>query len=66
MSNPQQQNYQSYLIRFQRSEEQERWRATLQDVRTSQILHFGTEQELIHHLMTVLDGTANQPFGAKP
>ena len=44
-------NYHAYLIRFQRGEGETHWRATLQDVQSSQPLRFPNERELICYLL---------------
>lgn len=59
-----QKDYQSYLIRFQRSDAQSPWRVTLQDILSDRVLHFASEEELMCHLRSVL-GTASlqdKPF----
>lgn len=51
-------DYQSYLIRFQRSDAQSPWRVTLQDIPSGRVLYFASEEELVCHLRAVL-GTAS-------
>lgn len=52
MSEPSQ--YRAYLLRLQRGQHQQAWRATLQDVNTREVLHFPTERDLLRHLLTIL------------
>ncbi len=47
-------DYQAYLIRFQRGKGQITWRVRLENASNGEVLHFGTEQKLIHYLLTQL------------
>ncbi|MEZ4859881.1 MAG: hypothetical protein R3C14_01165 [Caldilineaceae bacterium] len=47
-------HYQSYLIRFQRGQEQRYWRVTLQETRSAEVMHFATEHEFMRYLVNVL------------
>ena len=51
---PSQTEHKSYLVRFQRGQGQLHWRATLQDVRSEQVIHFESEQELVRMLLLFL------------
>jgi len=46
--------HKSYLVRFHRGEGQRHWRASLQDVRSEQVIHFDSEQELMRALLYIL------------
>ena len=54
-------NYQAYLLRLQRSQSNGRWRSTLQNVQTGEILRFATEREMINHLLAFLSQDAEVP-----
>jgi hypothetical protein len=47
-------NYRAYLIRFKRHETQPSWCASLENVHTRETLSFGTERELLLHLLQTL------------
>jgi hypothetical protein len=47
-------NYRAFLLRLQRTESNGRWRSTLQNVQTGEILRFANEQEMITHLLESL------------
>lgn len=47
-------NYQAFLLRLQRTDSNGRWRSTLQNVQTGEILRFANEQEMIKHLLESL------------
>ena len=51
---PNQTQHKSFLVRFQRGQGQRHWRATLQDVRSEQVIHFETEQELVRAVLHLL------------
>ena len=53
-------NYQAHLLRLQRNESTNGWRATMVNAHTGETLHFATEQELLRHLMQIL--TKNDEF----
>ncbi|MCB9433304.1 MAG: hypothetical protein H6668_15115 [Ardenticatenaceae bacterium] len=52
-------NYQAFLLRLQRAENNGRWRSTLQNVQTGETHHFATEQEMVIHLLSSLAQTIN-------
>ena len=54
-------DYQAYLIRFQRSEGQPHWRARLEDAVSGEVRHFATERELLLYLMQILAVVPNAP-----
>ena len=43
--------YQSFLLRLQRSQPHEHWRATLQNAQTGETLRFATEREMLAYLL---------------
>ncbi len=45
------QEYQAYLLRFQREQNQVQWRSTLQNVQTDEVQRFASERELIRYLL---------------
>ncbi len=45
------QEYQAYLLRFQREQNQVQWRSALQDVQTDEVQRFASERELIRYLL---------------
>jgi hypothetical protein len=47
-------DYQAYLIRFQRSEGQPHWRVRLEDARSGEVRHFATEWEMLRYLTQIL------------
>ena len=51
---PMENNYQAFLLRLQRAENNGRWRSSLQNVQTGETFHFATEQEMIAHLLVSL------------
>ena len=46
--------YHAFLLRLQRYHNQGKWRVTLQDVQTDELLHFANEMELVKHLLKLL------------
>ena len=54
-------DYQAYLIRFQRSEGQPHWRGRLEDARSGEVRHFATEREMLRYLMQVLATVPDTP-----
>ncbi len=48
------QEYQAYLLRFQREQNQVQWRSTLQNVQTDEIQRFASERDLIRYLLNKL------------
>ncbi|MCB9432306.1 MAG: hypothetical protein H6668_10005 [Ardenticatenaceae bacterium] len=44
-------DYQAYLIRFQRRPEANAWRATLENAHSSEVVQFATEKELLLFLL---------------
>ena len=46
--------YKSYLLRLQRNQVNEHWRASLQNAQTGELLHFANERELLRYLLQVL------------
>lgn len=48
--------YQAYLIRFQRVEGLARWRTTLQNAQTGELLRFADEKACLHYLLNTLNG----------
>jgi hypothetical protein len=44
-------DYQAYLVRFQRQQGSETWRATLENAHTQEIIQFATERELVLFLL---------------
>ena len=52
--------YMSYLLRLQRSQPNDHWRATLQNAQTGELLRFANERELLRYLLQLLSsGPAN-------
>ena len=53
--------YQAYLLRLERGKGQQRWRATLENAQTGDVLHFASERDLLLHLLRALahQGTPN-------
>lgn len=47
-------DYKAYLLRLQRGEGQEHWRATLVEVISGEKNYFATERALFIHLMRIL------------
>ncbi len=47
-------DYQAYLVRFQRGEDQAHWRAYLENAMSDENHHFATEQELFRFLKQAL------------
>lgn len=54
-------DYQAYLVRFQRSEGQPRWRVRLENAVSGEVHHFATERELLRYLMQVLAVVPDAP-----
>lgn len=52
--------YQAYLIRFQRHDNQAKWRTTLTDAQTNEVHHFATESEALRYLLTHLSEPSPQ------
>ena len=48
--------YYAYLIRFQRMEDLSRWRATLRNAQTGEVLRFADEKACLHYLLNMLHG----------
>ena len=46
--------YQAYLLRLHRSQNQMHWRVTMENAHTSELLRFATERELLRYLMKLL------------
>ncbi len=46
--------YQAYLIRFQRTQENLHWRVSMQNANNGKVLRFSTELEFLHHLLNAL------------
>ncbi|MCB8944435.1 MAG: hypothetical protein H6658_11865 [Ardenticatenaceae bacterium] len=46
--------YQAYLIRFERHDNQTYWRTTLTNAQTNEVRHFATEQEALRYILTNL------------
>ena len=44
-------NYQAYLVRFQRLEDSGHWRATLENAHTQEVIQFASERELLLFLL---------------
>ena len=53
-------HYQSYLIRFQRGQEQRYWKVTLQETRSAKVMHFATEHEFMRYMVNVLQVSITQ------
>jgi hypothetical protein len=50
-------DYQAFLLRLQRNEQRQHWRATLENVHTGETHHFNTTQELMAFLSKVTDSS---------
>ena len=59
---PMEETYQAYLLRLQRAQSNGRWRSTLENVHTGEVLHFATEREMITHLL----GSLAQSIDSSP
>ena len=46
--------YQAYLLRLQRSQGSDYWRATLQNAYTGEVVRFANEREMLRYLLEVL------------
>jgi hypothetical protein len=46
--------YRSFLLRLQRSQPHEHWRATLQNAQSGETLRFATEREMLAYLLQLL------------
>ena len=46
--------YQAYLLRLHRSQNQTHWRVIMENAHTGELLRFATERELLRHLMKLL------------
>lgn len=57
--------YRAYLIRLRRGEGETNWRATLQNVHTNQLLHYGNERELFLYLLHTLAEEEDSPSEKK-
>ena len=44
-------DYQAYLVRFQRQQDSNHWRATLENAHTQEVIQFATERELLLFLL---------------
>ena len=46
--------YQAYLIRFQRHDNQRQWRTTLTNAQTNEVYHFANESEALRFILNHL------------
>lgn len=46
--------YQAYLLRLQRSQDSDCWRATLQNAYTGEVLRFANERDMVRYLLRAL------------
>ena len=46
--------YQAYLLRLQRGENQTHWRVTLENAHTGELLRFANEREMLRYLIQIL------------
>jgi hypothetical protein len=46
--------YQTYLLRLQRSQDSDQWRATLQNAYTGEVHRFANEREMLRYLLQAL------------
>ncbi len=53
-------NYQAFLLRLQRYQSTNHWRASLENAHTGEILHFTTEKELLIYLHKILKSNGDQ------
>lgn len=51
---PDMQEYQAYLLRFQRGKDQTHWQVTLENAHTGERLLFADEREMFRYLINVL------------
>lgn len=56
-------DYQAYLVRFQRRYETNTWRATLENAHSSEVVQFASEKELLLFLLCRLSGYHNEQPG---
>lgn len=47
-------DYQAYLLRFQRSHGQQYWRVRLENARNGEVKQFATEREALRYLLQML------------
>ena len=44
-------DYQAYLVRFQRQQDSDNWRAILENAHTQEVIQFASERELLLFLL---------------
>lgn len=55
-------NYQAFLLRFQRSDDALYWRVRLVNAQNGEVKRFATEKEAIRYLLKILyDGSGQKP-----
>jgi len=63
-------SYQAYLLRLQRGPGSARWRVTVQDAHTGEVMRFASEREMFRFLWQALNATPvadarNSPEGER-